>query len=562
MVVVVTTVEKNEFITIDTPSGGIEGIKGIFEQTGTTLYEFRGIPYAKPPLGQLRFKKPEPVEKWSEVLDATSFGSVCPQIIPPFISTEHIEVSEDCLVLNVYVPDTLVRNEQLSVMVWIHGGGFVFGYGHAYDGSLLAAKGNVIVVTINYRLGILGFLSLDHPASLGNYGLWDQKLALQWVHENIAAFGGNPNSVTIFGESAGGMSVSIQSLIPSNKGLFQRVIAQSGVASQLIPLKKKQKMKLAKTLATRSSCQTDDWFKFVECLRGKTVDELLQATDEFKNIPKDKMLMEGMSQPVIDGDLLPDHPLRRLQDPSTEEAKFFGSLDFMTGTTSNEGSILYLMITPGFQEYYSFNVSEGIPAKFLHNGLIKPFVETYIRTHFPIIDKISKFYESDGSLSDQGHKATQFMADYLFNYPTIQMLRYHSMYGGNTYQYQFSMASPAPFGLTPPSWFNGTGHADELLFLFHKIDGMNPENKAFSKEQQELSAIMINYWTSFANTGIPNGGKDSIVWRKFDTTDRTYIDFDVPLTLNKNMKPETAKLWSEIFSYVPMDDNTSDHDEL
>ena len=237
---------------VNTPLGLVKGLKLKNQQMGKPLYEFRGIRYGKPPVGPLRFKQPVPVEKWEDTLDATTFGASCPQFINEMMSDfKPRKVSEDCLFLNVYVPAELDLNKKLSVMVWIHGGGLTFGFGDQYDGGWIAIEGNVITVTINYRMNIFGFLSVGHPASKGNYGLWDQKLALQWVHDNIHAFGRDPESVTIFGESGGGWSTSFQSLMPSNRGLFQRVISQSGVVGRTNLLPKNMIQDLIKDLERR-----------------------------------------------------------------------------------------------------------------------------------------------------------------------------------------------------------------------------------------------------------------------------------------------------------------------
>ena len=196
------------------------------------MFTFRKIPYAKPPVNQLRFRKPEPYGSWSGILDGTAFGPSCIQN-PNYISPglPNTEMSEDCLHLNIYVPYELTATPKRSVMVWVHGGGYEVGQSFSYDGTSLALRGDVIVVTFNYRLGVFGFLRTDDLGSKGNFGLWDQHMAFKWVYDNIQAFGGNPNSVTIFGESAGGGSVSFQSLYPGNQGLFQRLISQSGVAT-------------------------------------------------------------------------------------------------------------------------------------------------------------------------------------------------------------------------------------------------------------------------------------------------------------------------------------------
>ncbi|MEW8563416.1 MAG: carboxylesterase family protein, partial [Candidatus Thiodiazotropha sp.] len=190
-----------------------------------TVDKYHGIPYAEPPVGDLRFKKPVPKESLPSPFQATKHGSICYQI-NLFPGLDNLTRSEDCLFLNIYAPSK--RKEPLAVMVWIHGGGFMCGASDLSISDTLASYGDVIIVTVNYRLTVWGFLSTGDANAPGNIGFWDQHLAIKWVHDNIQAFGGDPNRVTIFGESAGGMSVTYQSLYSGNKDLFQRVIAQSG----------------------------------------------------------------------------------------------------------------------------------------------------------------------------------------------------------------------------------------------------------------------------------------------------------------------------------------------
>ncbi|KAJ8302994.1 hypothetical protein KUTeg_019390 [Tegillarca granosa] len=221
---VISTVTGQEHHIVTTKSGPIKGV--ITQHDLGKLYTFFKIPFAKPPVGDLRFKKPEPVEPWNDVIDGTQQMPSCPQPMGLFDALLPItDMSEDCLFLNVYVPNSVSSGSKKSVLVWIHGGGYSLGQGNMYGSSELALTGDVIVVVINYRLNVFGFMTTWDSTAVGNYGLWDQIMALQWVKNNIEDFGGDPDSITLFGESAGGFSVSILSLLPQNKGLFHRVIA-------------------------------------------------------------------------------------------------------------------------------------------------------------------------------------------------------------------------------------------------------------------------------------------------------------------------------------------------
>jgi len=488
---------------VTTPSGPVKGLKLENPQTGKQLYEFKGIPYGKPPVGPLRFKRPVPVDKWEETLDATTFGAACPQFIYEMLADfAPPKMSEDCLFINVYVPLGVDLNHNLPVMVWIYGGGLTIGYADQYDGGWMATEGNVIVVTLNYRINLFGFLALDHPAANGNYGLWDQKLALQWVHDNIHAFGGNPELVTIFGESAGGWSTSFHSLIPSNRGLFKRVISQSGVVGRTNLLSKKMIQESIKDLSNKTLCPTEDMFKFVDCLRGKSMNELIKTTDFISSQPKDKIEFFTRYQPVVDGDLFPDHPIRRLEDSNSEESKFFKSVDFLTGTTSNEGSFLYMMIMPDMQEHYGLNITEGVTSKFVCEGVVSAFVDTYFNGESDIKKKLCEYYTVHDSLADQARRGTDFMADTMFGFSAIKMLEFHVSSKGKTFHYVFSKSNDEPLFGPPPPWYQGVGHGEDLRYLFD-IGTMFPSLKGtnLSEKDKEFSKRLMRYWTSFAISG-------------------------------------------------------------
>nr|XP_002730994.1 PREDICTED: carboxylesterase 3B-like [Saccoglossus kowalevskii] len=215
--------------TVETTSGLVRGRATEFSHKDTdvrrTVHVFKGIPYAEPPVGDLRFAPPKPKTPWQGEYDAADYGASCPQITMEIVPPEKLQ-DEDCLFLNVFVPQP--RTVKAAVMIWIHGGGFMIGSGsHMYDATALVALNDVIVVTLNYRVGAFGFLSTGDDVLPGNNGLLDQIEALRWVQNNIAAFGGDPDCVTIFGESAGAMSAHLLVLSPLANGLFHRAIMQA-----------------------------------------------------------------------------------------------------------------------------------------------------------------------------------------------------------------------------------------------------------------------------------------------------------------------------------------------
>nr|XP_051702866.1 cocaine esterase-like isoform X8 [Oryctolagus cuniculus] len=288
----------------NTHTGQVRGSLVHVEGTDAGVHTFLGIPFAKPPLGPLRFAPPEPAEAWSGVRDGTSHPAMCLQnfavmgqnVLKINFTPPSISMSEDCLYLNIYSPAHAREGSDLPVMVWIHGGAFTMGMASMCDGSALAAFEDVVVVTIQYRLGVLGFFSTGDQHATGNWGYLDQVAALRWVQQNIAHFGGNPGRVTIFGESAGGMSVSSHVLSPMSQGLFHGAIMESGVA--LLPgLITSSSEVISTVVANLSGCGQVDSETLVRCLRAKSEEEMLAITKVFKVIAV-----------VVDGVFLPRHP--------------------------------------------------------------------------------------------------------------------------------------------------------------------------------------------------------------------------------------------------------------
>ncbi len=326
--------------TVNTRAGRVEGVRQ------GDLLVFKGVPYAAPPVGELRWLPPQPLQAWEGVRPAREVGAASYQnpVILDALSAFDVKEpqSEDCLVLNIWTPGATsgADGDRRPVLVWIHGGGFVIGSGAQaiYDGSVLASRGDVVVVTINYRLGALGFLNLKQitggriPAT-GNEGLLDQVAALEWVRDNIANFGGDPDNVTIFGESAGGMSVGSLLSLPSARGLFHKAIAQSGACQTAHTLER------AVRVAERTLAALDVDPGDIDALRAVSPQQLLGVQEKLSTIAASDPEIGGMPyQPVVDGDVQPDLPIERVRAGSAagvavlvgsilEEWKLFGSLD-------------------------------------------------------------------------------------------------------------------------------------------------------------------------------------------------------------------------------------------
>ncbi|XP_060574264.1 cholinesterase-like, partial [Ruditapes philippinarum] len=343
----------NQYQSADVPSvatklGSITGeTKSVtFQGNKYQVDRYLGIPYAKPPTGDLRFQPPQPFGPFSETYNAADFGASCPQPRFPFFPVER-KTDEDCLFLNIYVPRQKPDEPSgHAVMFFIHGGEFLIGTSFPFDGAVLSCEGNVIVVTINYRLGLLGFLDIDNEKASGNFGLLDQHLALQWVNENIGAFGGDKDRVTIFGQAAGSMSVAMHMLYPSNKGLFRNGITQSG-ALGLPGIYLENNIDMAKFFAKNMNCSIETVDEVFNCLKEASHENIIQVIlDTRQSRGKSSAASVGFS-PTIDGKFIRKNPanmIKKADTDSCEEIDFFRSIKLINGVNGNEGASFLIFL--------------------------------------------------------------------------------------------------------------------------------------------------------------------------------------------------------------------------
>ena len=474
---------------VTTSLGQIEGRARTVQNE--LVFSFVGIHYAVAPIGRLRFKKPVSRRSWYGVLDATRFGPSCAQIgntrwLP------NRENSEDCLVLNVYVPRTLTPPQPKAVMIWIHGGGFVVGQGMGSDGTRLALVGDVIVVTINYRLDVFGFIYTADRESPGNYGLWDQQMAIQFVKDNIAAFGGDPNRITIFGESGGGYSVGIHSVIPSNRGLFQRAICESGVgispralAFDPINFLRRLSDNLGCTrLDARGQLNTS---AFMTCLRTQPTRRILEASARTRSPTKLAWRLE--IAPVVDGELVRDRPDFLISENNRQFYNPMPTIDFMAGINDAEGGLV-LWPLRNFQRNLNFDISQGIPRRVFCNNIATSISMDYFNGSRLIAQEICRQYSNESvSDAEQARQVVNMYGDMMFVAPTVLSNLIHARNNQNrsTYQYLFSEARGGV-----PSWFHGANHGAELAYVFGS-------QRAFNRA---LSTQIMNYWANFAKFGL------------------------------------------------------------
>lgn len=526
-------------VIIPTRNGKVRGLN--VPVLGGTVTAFLGIPYAQPPLGRLRFKKPQSLTKWSDIWNATKYANSCYQNIdqsfPGFHGSEmwnpNTDLSEDCLYLNVWVPTPKPKNA--TVMIWIYGGGFQTGTSSlpVYDGKFLTRVERVIVVSMNYRVGALGFLALPgNPEAPGNMGLFDQQLALQWVQKNIVAFGGNPKSITLFGESAGAVSVSLHLLSARSQPLFNRAILQSGssnAAWAVMSLHEARNRTL--TLARFVGCSRENETEIIKCLRSKDAQEIL--LNEVFVVPFDTLLSVNFG-PTVDGDFLTDMPETLLQ------AGQFKKTQILVGVNKDEGTAFLVYGAPGFSK----DNNSIITRKEFQDGL---------NMFFPSVSEFGKesilFHYADW-LDDQRPEnyreaLDDVVGDYNIICPALEFAEKCSEMGSNAYFYYFEHRSSK---LPWPEWM-GVMHGYEIEFVF----GLPLERRAnYTKAEEVLSRSIMKHWASFAKYGYPNGTQNNgTAWPLFKSTEQKYLTLNTesPRIYTK-LRSQQCRFWKIFFPKV------------
>ncbi|HEX4157730.1 MAG TPA: carboxylesterase family protein [Rhizomicrobium sp.] len=500
-----------ETVVLDAPSGRLVGLRQ------RRLLVFRGVPYARRPVGPLRWRLPESLEAWTGARDATRFGPVCLQATAPFdafLGGALSEQSEDCLYLNIFTPspDGLKR----PVMVWIHGGAFVIGAGSQpiYDGSRLAAH-DVVIVTINYRLGIFGFLALadasdGHAPGMGAEGLADQMMALDWVRRNIEAFGGDPGNVTVFGESAGAMCVAALLAAPAAAGLYHKAILQSGAAH--IGHDREQAGRVARAVLSALSLSPRDGHHAVNMpasLLLKAQTAILASAHDGKDLQK---LGRLPFQPSIDGQLLLERPIDALRRGAAR------NIPIIAGTTREEWKLfsaadprLRLMTLAGFEARVAHVGGAATPA------LLRAYAE--------------------GSAFE---RYNAFMGDRTFVVPTERLFETRAA-AAPAFAYRFDWRSRFLRGIF------GSCHALDLGFVFG-THGDGIASAFFGKGilAEQLADDMMASWTAFARAGDPSTPATGSWPHRAPDLRPTVVFGDGPSHLGTGAETARAETWNTV----------------
>ncbi len=497
-------------LIVETRYGKVQG----YEQGSISVW--KGIPFAQPPTGQRRFRAPQPPEPWTGVREATTFSPMAPQVpevgasmvgaIGAERAVELRPMSEDCLYLNIWSPGA--DQQMRPVMVYIHGGAFTLGSASDpwYDGTSFAAKHNIVVVSLNYRLGILGFVSLKdlagaEAAYTANCGLLDQIAALQWVRENIAAFGGDPDQVTVMGESAGAMSIGTLLGMPAAKGLFQHAILQSGAAGN--PTTRPQATKVAQALLAKLGLQTSQLAALAEVPLETLLKIQPELGREFGGI--------RAYSPIIDGETLPQHPSAMIAQGSA------ANVAILAGTNRDEWR-LFAMMSGGPK------VDEE-QLKQLFGDAAEPALATYTAAR---ADKSPELAWID------------IMSDLTFRMPAIRLAEGQVRQGAPVWMYRFDWESPAFGGVL------GAAHAMDIPFVWNTLDTEIARRfTGDSPTRQALADRMHAAWAAFIRSGTP-AIASLPAWPPYDLERRaTMIFSDAPHVVD-DPQGQVRALWEQV----------------
>lgn len=534
---------------IQLPVGRVQGVDKQAQASLKSYIAFYGIPFAQPPVNELRFKPPQPFSGTGPnvVISSDKFRPACLQIWPDPSKV----MAEDCLYLNVFTPPDLSKPRK--VMFWVHGGAFQNGDATQYVPSQLVTDDDVIVVTTQYRLGIFGFLTSQNGD--GNNGLRDQIMALKWTKDNIQSFGGDPNDITIFGESAGAASVSFLALSPITKGLFTKAVMQSGTALSGWALNRHPSV-ILDAVSDKLGCTASLFYLFwfrkisstdkIKCIKNKTVSELLSAGKQTPTIAE-SLNPDRQFLPVIDGEIIPQSPESLLANVSYLRSTGVLDRGYMMGCTNNEGLILFTdLLTPAKISNFT---SAASAEEFIRMG------SNLMSPNKPIgADKMDLlYYQYSYPRENDGHTSLQNLLDIttdtLFAVPTVQMARALTQASNSTTVYMY-LFDHNPQLLQPDGLLKGSMHGLDLSYEFdlseisrlQSVYALPPQ-----PSEKNLTELFLTAMSQFAKTGNPVGppGKEPQVWSPYDRRDEHFFRLSLTPKADQHLFAKRMALWTD-----------------
>ncbi|CAB3399558.1 unnamed protein product [Caenorhabditis bovis] len=513
--------------TLDASCGPIRG--NIYKHGDKIVEGYLGIPFGKPPVGELRFAKPVPCDKWDEVKDCTSYAPKCPQnILNPLHPSN---VSEDCLALNVFRPaweSTEFASQGRPVMVYVHGGAFEFGASSDYCAYSITGTlplKDVVFVTIHYRLSVFGFLTTGDENCKGNFGLWDQTLALKWIQQHIKSFGGDPNNVTVFGQSAGGVSVDFLSLSPHSRDLFHKMIPMSGGAGCEFAMRTAERqaqvfVEYAEFLGYKGSGDSKDlleWYKSAPT-------ELLASHKTFNRKTVSGFLTFA---PNMDGDFFPK-PLEQLRKEAPKKPA-------IVGICEQEGLVLCYFIAQ----------NQGNTYDMFKGKVQQTFGEDIFDNPEQIQQKVVDYYMKgiDRTNEEEVKKGfSAFIGDALFNQGVFEMVQDLTKNGNQVFYYNFRYFNPESFGILESLIpFKAATHCTDLRYVLG--EGVYSKFEP-NEDEYKVLEFMTTTFTNFAKTGNPENPD----WQPY-SLDKPYTRFCINLPKSHMIDvfdKEGLKFWKEL----------------
>ncbi|XP_015176907.1 PREDICTED: esterase E4-like isoform X1 [Polistes dominula] len=536
---------------IEAPVGKIRG-SILTSRLGKKIYSFRSVRYAEPPVGERRFQVATPAKDWNGIYDGTQEGPACPTL-------SRTPISEDCLRLNVYttkLPSHNAKGKNFKgrpVLVFFHPGAFYSFSGQSrYFGPQYILDKDIVLVTLNYRLGTLGFLATGDSYAPGNLGLKDQVVALRWVKRNIAAFGGDPNCVTIGGYSAGATSVVLHMLSPMSKGLFHKAIVMSGSPTKLKSYERDQ-LDLAKRQAVLLDCPTDITESMLNCFKSQPIERFNETLSKFFEYGGDPVnIWLPVIEPEVDGveRFLTGQPVDLIREGKIND------VPLIIGTTTEEfGRVVFVIDkrvqagnTTSFRNLNTkWNTIAPISFQYERNTPRSNYISQELR----------KFYFGNETIGTQSYDGlAHIYSDSIEIFPVHRVSKLMADYSKfPVYVYQFSYRGRNSFAMwndTTP--YKGPVHHDDLQYLFYMsalfpfYNGSDPEIPMIERS--------IAMWTNFMQTGepIPRNNElfDKVVWDRFETVNDNYLDINLNPTMKQGIFPERMVIWEKLFPLPPL----------